>query len=122
MVGTSVRDRMNEPISAKTTASAERPEQISGDAAELEHRHEHDAEAEQRHEGRNDDLLRAIQDRRLDLLALLEVIVDVLDRDGPVVDQDADGERKTAQRHHVDGLAEQRTVRSARTERRAESR
>ena len=84
----------------------QRPEQIAGDAAELEHRHEHDAQAEQRHEGRNDDLLRAVEDRRLDLFALFEMIVDVLDRDRAVVDQDADGERQTAQRHDVDGLAE----------------
>ena len=27
-------------------------------------------------------------------------------RDGAVVDQDADGERQAAERHHVDGLAE----------------
>ena len=86
----------------------QRPEQISGDAAELEHRREHDVEHEQRHEGRDDDLLRAVQDRRLDLLALLEVIEDVLERDRPFVDQHADGKREAAQRHDVDGLAQHR--------------
>ncbi|OIQ68485.1 hypothetical protein GALL_499220 [mine drainage metagenome] len=35
------------------------------------------------------------------------MIVDVLNRDRSVIDQDADGKRQTAQRHDVDGLAEQ---------------
>ena len=86
----------------------QRPEQVSRDAAKLEHRHEHDAEAEQGHKGRHDDLLRAVQDRRFDVLALLQVVVDVFDRHRSVVDQDADGERQTAERHDVDGLAEGR--------------
>jgi hypothetical protein len=38
----------------------------------------------------------------LDVLALLEVPVDVLDRHRRVVDQDADGERETAERHDVE--------------------
>ena len=83
-----------------------RPEQIAGDAAELEHRYEHDAEAQQCHECRNDDLLRAVEDRRFDRFALFEMVVDVFDRHGAVVDQNADGERKPAERHDVDGLAE----------------
>ncbi len=90
----------------KDDGFGERPEQISRDAAELEHRHEHDAQAEQGHEGGHHDLLRAVQDRRLDLLALLQMIIDVLDRDRSVVDQDADRQRKAAERHDVDGLAE----------------
>ena len=85
-----------------------RPKQIAGDAAEPEHRHEHDADAQQRDGRGNDDLPRAVHDRALDVLALLEMRVDVLDRDGRVVDQDADGERKAAERHHVDRLAERR--------------
>jgi len=36
--------------------------------------------------------MRAIQDRRLHVFAVLEVPVDVLDGDGGVIDQDADGE------------------------------
>ena len=84
----------------------QRPEQVAGDAAELEHRHENNAQAQQRHEGRNDDLLRTVEDRRLDLFALFQMIVDVFDRDGAVVDKDADGESKAAQGHDIDGLAE----------------
>mgnify|MGYP003694074795 CR=1 FL=1 len=49
---------------------------------------------------------RAVEDRRLERLALLEVPVDVLDRDGGVVHEDADGEREAAERHDVDRLAE----------------
>ena len=43
---------------------------------------------------------------RLELLALLQVPVDVLDRHDRVVHQDADGEREAAERHDVDRLAE----------------
>ena len=74
----------------------QRPEQVAGDAAELEHRHEDDAQTKQRDEGGDHDLLRAIEDRRLDLLALFEMVVDVFDGDGSVVDQNADGERQPA--------------------------
>ena len=84
----------------------QRPEQIAGNAAELEHRNEDDAQAQQGDEGRDDDLLRAIEDRRVDLFALFQMIVDVLDRNGPVVDQNADGEREAAQGHDIDGFAE----------------
>ena len=84
----------------------QRHEQVPGDAGEEEHRHEHDADRERRDERRHRDLLRAVEDRLLERLALLEVAVDVLDRDGGVVDQDADRERQPAERHDVDRLAE----------------
>ena len=80
-------------------------EQIAGDAAELEHRHENDAQAQQRHKGRNNNLLRAVEDGRFDFFALFEMIINVLDRHRPVVDQNANGEREAAERHDVDGLA-----------------
>ena len=32
--------------------------------------------------------------------------VDVLDRHGPVIDENADGKREPAEGHHVDGFAE----------------
>ena len=63
---------------------------------------------ERRDQRRQGDLLRAVQDRRLDLLALLQVAVDVLDRHRRIIDQDADRQRQAAQRHDVDGLAERR--------------
>ncbi len=103
------RTRENErPDQRKHHRFRQRPEQVAGDAAELEHRDEDDAQAKQRDECRNNDLLRAIEDRLPDLLTLFEVIVDVLDGHGPVVDQNADGERQPAERHHVDGLAKPR--------------
>ncbi len=48
----------------------------------------------------------AIENRLLHFLALRQVAFDVLDFDGGVVDQDSDGEGKTAQGHDVDGLAQ----------------
>src|SRR5580658_3661928 len=85
-----------------------RYEQVAGDAREHEHRHEYDADGEGRDQRRQRDLVRTVEDRLLDLLALLEVHVDVLDGDGGVVHQDADRERQTAESHDVDGLAEPR--------------
>ncbi len=40
------------------------------------------------------------------LLALFQIAVDVLDLDRRIVHQNADGQRKAAQRHDVDGLAQ----------------
>ena len=59
-----------------------------------------------RDERRDGDLIGAVEDRRLERLAFLEVPVDVLDRDRGIVDQDADGEREAAERHDVDRLAQ----------------
>ncbi len=85
---------------------SQRHEQIARYARQQEHGHEHDADGESRDERRNRDLERALENGRLDLLALFQMPVDVLDGDGRVVDENADRERKTAERHEVDGLAE----------------
>jgi hypothetical protein len=85
-----------------------RHEQEPRHALQEEHRHEHDADAQQRDEGRRHDLGGAVHDGGLDLLALLEVPVDVLDRHRGVVDQNADRKREPAQRHDVQRLAEGR--------------
>ena len=42
----------------------------------------------------------------MQVVALFEMALDVFDRDGGVVDQDADGQREAAERHDVDGLAD----------------
>jgi len=86
----------------------QRHEQVTRDAVQEEHRHEHDADAQRRHQRRDGDLARAVQDGFLDFFPLLEMRVDALDRDGRIVDQDADGEHQPAQGHDVDRLAEQR--------------
>ncbi len=54
-------------------------EQIAGDTAQSEHRHEGDADTHQRYHGRDDDLLGAVQNCGLDLLAVFEMPVDILD-------------------------------------------
>ena len=84
----------------------QRPEQIAGDAAKLEHRRENDVEHQERHERRYDDLLRAVEDRWLDRLAHLQMVENVFQRNRSLVDQHADGKRQPAERHHVDGFAE----------------
>ena len=81
-------------------------EQIARYAAQQEHGHEDDADRERGNHGRRGDLRGAVKNGLLDLLALLEIAIDVFDFDGGVVDQNADGEREAAEGHDVDGLAE----------------
>jgi hypothetical protein len=66
---------------------------------------------------RHHDLLRAIENGGLDLFALLDMPVDIFDGHGRVVDQDANGERQTAERHDIDRLAQQRKAGQRRQDR-----
>ncbi len=84
----------------------ERHEEIARDAAKEEHGHENDADGDGRDQRGYGDLRRAVEDGLLDGLALLEVAIDVLDFDGGVVDENADGEGQAAEGHDVDGFAE----------------
>ena len=108
MVGTSVRDRMNDQIIANITASAIGTNRkratpcrknIGTNTMQMQSRETKAGVtiwlAPSRIDGSN-------------VLALLQMIVDVLDRDGGVVDQDADRERQAAQRHDVEGFADRR--------------
>src|SRR5258706_13799606 len=88
----------------KNHGLGEWPKKVAGDAAEPEHRHESDANAEQRHCRRHNDLLRAIENGGLDLFALLEMPVDVLAGYRPVVDQNYYGERQTPRATELDPL------------------
>ena len=62
------------------------------------------------------DLLRAVENRPRQRLSHRQVAVDVLDFHRRVVHQNADRQRQAAQRHHVDGLAQQLRARSATSE------
>src|ERR1700730_9030318 len=94
------------PDEGKNDGFRHRPEQIAGHAAKLEHRREHDAHADQRDEGRNDNLLSPVQDSRFQRLALLQMPVDVLKRNGALIDQDSNRKREPAERHHIDRFAQ----------------
>ena len=83
-------------------------EEIAADATEVEHRHEHDQDAKKRNGRWDHDLSRAVHDRAFDVLALLEMVIDVFDCHRRVVDENADREREAAERHHVDGFAHRR--------------
>ena len=85
-----------------------RTEEVARHSAEREQGHEGDADAKQGDRRRRHDFLCAGGDRGQNILALLHVAVDVLDRDGRIVDQDADRKSKAAERHDIDGLSEQR--------------
>ena len=87
---------------------AERREQILRRPVQEQHRDEHAADRERRDQGRHRDLGRAVQRRIGQRLVLLgEQPVRVLDRHRGIVDQDADREREAAERHGVDGVAEE---------------
>ena len=66
-------------------------------------------------EGGHGDLLRAIEDCLVQRFAHREVSMDVLNLHRGVIDEDADGQRKAAERHHVDRISE-RTQQSDRGE------
>ncbi len=91
---------------AKTTASAMGTNRYLRHAAQEEHGHKDDADGERGDQGRDGDLRRAVEDGLLQFLARFQIAVDVLDGDGGVVHQDADGQRQAAQRHDVDGLVQ----------------
>ena len=56
----------------------------------------------------------------LQVVAFFEIALDVLDGDGGVVHQDADGQRQAAQRHDVDGFVQRAQARRSRSESKAE--
>ena len=85
-----------------------RHEQEARDAAQKEHRNENDADAQQGHKRRDDDLRGAIEDRGFHWLALFEVVVDALDRHRRLVDEYAHSEGEPPQGHDVERFADGR--------------
>ena len=70
-------------------------EQIASHTGKKEHGHEHNADGQGRNQGRYRDLLRAIENRLLQLLLHPQVALNIFDFDGGVIDQDADCQRQT---------------------------
>ncbi len=85
----------------------ERNEEVASYAAEKEHGHEDDADAERGDESGNGDLGGAIENGFALCVALFEVAFDVFDGDSGVVDEDADSESEAAKSHDVDGLVQE---------------
>ena len=86
----------------------QRCEQVFRRAGQHEHRHEHNANAQCRNQGRQRDLLGAVQDGPHQRLSLNpHVAVHVLDFNRGVVHQNSDRQRQAAQRHHIDGFPEE---------------
>ncbi len=91
-----------------------RTEEATLDAREEEQRHEHHADHDRREHHRRPDLVARRTDDLGDRSTLVggptrvlaQASQHVLDVDDGVVDQFADGDRKAAERHHVDGQAE----------------
>ena len=76
-------------------------------AAQEEHGQEDDTDAQCRHQGRHGNLRGSIQDAVVKRGTPFQVTLDILNGDGRIVDQDAHGERETAERHDVDRLAQE---------------
>ena len=79
---------------------------IASHAAQEEHGHKDDADGEGGDQSRGGNLRGAVEDGLLQLLAVFEASVDVLNGHGGVVDKDADGQRHASQGHDVDGLVQ----------------
>ena len=86
----------------------QRHEQKLGDARQQEHRNEHDADRQGRTSAGNAICCAPVENRCLHVLAVLEMLVDVLDGDGRIIHQDAHREREAAQGHDVDRLPQRR--------------
>jgi len=71
-------------------------EQEAGNAGQEEHRHKGDADAQQRYQSRHHDLLRAIENRLMNVFALLQMPIDILDGHRGVIHQDADRQGQAA--------------------------
>jgi hypothetical protein len=67
---------------------------------------EDNADRERRDEGGRGDLLGAVENGLAERGAKAEIAMNVLDLDGRVVHEDADGEPEAAERHDVDRIAE----------------
>jgi hypothetical protein len=69
------------------------------------HGHKSRADTQKRDEGGLHNLVGAIQDRGGDVLAMLQVPVDIFDRHRGIVHQNADRQGQAAQRHDIKCLA-----------------
>src|SRR5579872_2998011 len=75
-------------------------------STQKEHGQEDDTDAKGGNERGYSDLRRALENGGMEVAPFLEKPFDVLDGDSGVIDQNADGEGETAERHDVDGLAD----------------
>ena len=107
IVGTSVRDRRYDAIIANTTAIASGVNRYC--AVPVSNRTGTNTMQMDKVETNvgHGDLRGAVQNRANQRLPHREIAMRVLDLYRRIVDQDADGQRQSTQRHHVDGLAEQ---------------
>ena len=72
----------------------------------MEHRDPYDRDGECSNERWEKDLVGGVDDRFLQRRTRFDVRVDIFDHDGGVVDENADGQRQSAQGHDIDRLSE----------------
>src|SRR6267154_532162 len=76
------------------------------DTREKEHRYKHNADTKRRYQCWHSNLLRAIENGLLHLLAHGKVALDIFNLDRRIIHQNADSEREPSQGHDVDRLAQ----------------
>src|ERR1700751_5468906 len=91
---------------AKMTASGEWGKEVSRDTAQKEHRQKDDTDAHRRNKSRSGDLRCAFQDAVMQFSALFQVPFDVFDGYRRIVDENANSQSQSAQRHDVDGFVQ----------------
>src|SRR5262249_4431699 len=83
-------------------------EQEFGRSLEEHHRREYAADGERRDQGRDGDAGGPLQRGCGEIVSFFSTqAMSILDGHSRIVDEDADGERKAAERHRVDGFAEE---------------
>ena len=90
----------------KDHGQRERREQEPAHAAQEQDRNQDDAYGKRRHERRSGDLRGPVEDRLPQRRAQVHVAVVVLHLDRGVVDQDSHRQSETAERHHVQAVAQ----------------
>ncbi len=97
----------------KAYGFSERDEQELGYAGKKKHRNKDDANAQCGNESGHSNLLRAVEDGLNGFLAHGQIAVDVFDLNGGVIHENSDCERKAAQGHDIDGLAQRAEAENA---------
>ena len=85
----------------------QRCEEILRGSSQQEHGYEHDADGQRGHERGHGDLRGPVQHGANERLPHGEVPMRVFNLDRRIVHENADGQRQSSERHHVDGLAQQ---------------
>ena len=92
---------------ANTTAIASGVNKCFATPLSSKHGNKNDADGKRRNKRRDRNLLRAVQNRPRQRLPHAQIAVNILDFDRCIIHQNADRQRKSAERHDIRRLAQQ---------------